>query len=359
MFLTLSKIQIINTLLIALALPLVIVSCGGSDSGSTTAPANAETVTTAVVSNQDIAISSSNSSQIANQSYSSTGRVGDITALQTPTTTIPIAAQVSATVSKQTVMSIAKKVFRTIDQNRSNGASVIGVTVTCTDGGTASVTPDLPASGPISGTTYTFSFSNCKEGIATTNGGIVYAGTVSTDTTGNLTNLDATFRFNQFSYSDAQTAVAINGGFTILLGTNAGVTTFSFKTTSPSNVLSFRDAVDAFELSNFDITLTSDAPNTVTTYSINYTVSTPDGRITVTTPALARFEQAFNKPYPYQGVVVVTGAVITGATTPTKVRLTVDSGGVGDATDTVTIEVDPTGAGYDQALTQNKIWSQL
>ncbi|MFV1982040.1 MAG: hypothetical protein ACC657_00750 [Thiohalomonadales bacterium] len=343
--LKLTKMRFINTVLIAST--LVLISCGGGDNTPAATTPGVPELSTAVISNQALVLDSTTSPKTAREIINLFSNVGDIPT--TPGTVKITAADISNPASRQSITKITKNLFTVIQNNNVNGISVIRATLSCTNGGTRTIPDNIPTALPVNlNGTYTVSFNNCKEGTATINGSITFTGSLIVDNAGAATSINAQFTFNNFTISDIGSNDSINGDFTIVMGTVAGVSTFSFSGTS----LSLRDELGATDIKNFNVTYTSNI--NIETFDINFTISSTfiDGVITVATPI--QFETTIGKEYPYQGQMMVTGA------NNANFRLTVNtpSAGGGIATDTVTLDIDADGVnGYETS--QTLMWSEL
>lgn len=346
MLLNLTKTRIAGTLVIAAAIPLVIVACGGGGG----APANSDVpqLSTAVISNQQVTITDKNAPNVANNA-SFTVKDG----ANSSNNQLPAAAEISKSPSKQSILKLAKSAFSNIEKNKSNGNSVLGATTSCPGGGSITLPDIIPTAGSSINGTFDFIFSNCKNGTSTVDGSFSFTGTIALDAIGNPTGINATFTFNNFTFSDVGQIGSIDGGFKVVMTTSlSGVDTFSFT----GKRLTFRDNTGAFELVNppsfteFNITYTSDTSTNVETFDVNYNVSSTfvGGNVSVITNV--PFEGLIGTPYPYKGQMTVTGAALGASNS--KVRLTaIDA-------NSVMLEVDTTGNGtYDFTKTLN--WTDL
>jgi len=342
MFLKTTKKRVINTLVIGIALPLIVVSCGGGDGGAPAAPvAGVPTLSTATIPTQQLTIDSTNSVSVAGNVRNVLPTFSDFSGAPSAN----ISGVELSTSPKKSIVNLTNRIFSQLKDSQID-SSVSGVLVPTCESGSKSEPTNIPTTGSFNGS-YTFSYSNCRVGNATIDGSFTIAGTVTLDSNNYLTNLNLTATFNNLTISDVGFIASIDGGFTIKYSDVVGTESFSFSGTR----LTFRDDQNAFEIKDFLIATTKDT--TLETFEANYTISSTliGGFLTVSTSV--KFEQTIVKLYPYIGQIEVIGAANT------KVKLTVDSGGVGDPTDTVTLEIDPDGLGYDSTLTQTLMWSQL
>ncbi len=293
---------------------LSLFACGGGDTTITIAPVL-----------DPITINALNAKLLAKQGYSTLTQLSDQTS--TLIQTAPSAASLS-------VVELAG-----VSSSNLKLAQADGIAQNCRVAGTRT-SSDLTINPVI------ITFDACDDGTTTITGQLTLTAAIVV-----TPDFNATVEFTDLQITDNSDGITItlNGGATVTITTpNIGVSIFTFKGT----LLSAKIGLDTVSFENFTVTRETNSDTNERTVTIDYSFSSSliDGSLTVTTedPFITRFDRL----YPYQGRLVVTGAQ------GSKLRLTVNSGTGGAASDTVTIEVDPDGNGYD-SLTQVVTWRDL
>ncbi len=298
---------------------LLLVACGGgggsAGGGGGVAPST------------PLAIDDSNSKTIAAEVIETTLAIGDAS------TTILGAKTDSG--SGLSINDINKQLVEIIANNQSNTALVSGVVYACGLGGSITA-PDNGGNGR-------YVFSNCVEQ------GIIFDGTLTISGNGDFfNNFNGSFSYSNFTITTSLGTDVADGTITVSWTFSGGVTTGAVST----SLLSFVSGSDYYDLINFNNNYTLNDNTQIETDNVAFTLNSSvlNGQVMLTTTA--DIQTNYLSLYPFAGQVICTGAANS------KVRATVNPGGTGLSSDTLTIETDADGDNIYES-SQVYMWSEL
>lgn len=319
-----TPIKNLTAFVIVTLFSLLITACGGGGGGGSAGSGGGGAGVG--VNSTPIAINSNNSKTVSGAAIDaslSTAGASNVLGIQT------------ASGSGLSLVDITQTVSDLVARNLGNGSFVSGIVVQCSQGG--SITK------PNSGFIGTITFSNCAEQNSTINGSVTISGSGDF-----VASFNGSLVFNTLSITTSLGTDVIIGTMNLSWVDNGVTETGTLS--SPS--LSVSNASITAALINLLDTYTIDQNLSVSTENISFTLNSSllAGSIAVITTQPIR--SYLSSTYPYAGQIICTGA------NNSKLRITVNTGGTGQPTDTVTVEVDADGDGIYES-SQILMWSQL
>jgi hypothetical protein len=303
---------------------IAVTGCGGSsDGGNDITP----------VDDTRIAITSENDKAVANQSMGA----AQATKTTNPVTGVQVTDS-SAGVSPVKLKHLIADIAAGLDTQQQ---AVVGIDISdvlCTSGSAS-------FDGNVNTGMGSYSFKNCQFSGITLDGGFKVSG--SGDVTGSPFN--GYFEYNHFSVDDpSEGKMTVHGRMNISWSTSGELETSNINFT----ILEAKVSNETINLKDYNEDYTYDNSTDRYTDNWSYTVASTllAGAVDVDTTQTVEGNEFYK--YPDAGQLVITGA------NNSKVRVTVDAGGVGYASDTVTVETDADGDGtYEDSETVT--WSEF
>jgi len=295
---------------------LLLAACGGGGGGS-------ETENTAP--STPIVINANNSVAVASEVISTTLASDDASTV--------LGAKTDSG-SGLNLNNINKNIIQIIANHSSNGQIVSGIVEACSLGGSISK-PDTKFG--------TYVFNNCMEPDLNINGNLTVSGS------GDLINsFNGSYRFGNLSITTPSGTDVINGSINTSWTFDGTLETGS----TSSQKLSLISGADFYDLINLQDDYTSNNNIQIDTDIISYTMNSSllDGQVTLSTPI--QIQSYTYNDYPFAGQIICIGA------NNSKVKASVNPGGSGISSDTVTIETDADGDDVYE-LSQVLMWSEL
>ena len=290
----------------------LITACGGSSSGDSSTPAPENSV----------AISDTNARNLALDAYNSAFVIFSGALESTNNTSANTASNSQSSSSSSSSRSISSfKLLISGDRSETFANKTTELTTNCSGGGSIVVTEvDNEPEGQInSGDSYTVAYTNCIEGLSTTNGSASFTFNNIADTSATVT-----FSFNNFSTVTPDYSSNINGSMSMSYSENGATDTFSI--TSPSISMSYNG--ESVTLTNYSIVATE--TGTQQTLDIDYVLTTPEGTVTVVTDPV--FQGSVFDDCPTLGTMTITGTNGSSASlnantgNPNTLLLTINNG---------------------------------
>jgi len=313
-----SKFNLLLTIL-ATSFALILSACGGGGSGGGSTPGG-------IAPSTPLPIDATNSKTIASEVID--------TAIVTNDAALSVLGAKTDSGSGLTIDAINKRVSEFII-NRTPSDLVTGVVIACSQGGSISA-PDNGFNG-------SYVFNNCAEQGFTTNGTLTVTGGGDF-----INNFSGTFTYSNFTYTNSLGTDVIDGSITVSWSFSGNVTSG----TTSSSLLSFVSGSDFYDLINLNNTYTLNDNNQTQTDDLSFTLNSSllNGQLTFNTTAAIQTD--YFSLYPFAGQIVCTGAGNS------KVRVTVNPGGTGMPSDTITVDTDADGDNIYE-LSQIFMWSEL
>ncbi|MEM7209098.1 MAG: hypothetical protein AAF434_14845 [Pseudomonadota bacterium] len=180
--------------------------------------------------------------------------------------------------------------------------------VDCAEGGTITLTfTDALPEGASAGDSFDINADNCSNGISTQNGGVSFEINSFSETDASFT-----FSYNNLNITSGSDTVNANGSITMSVSDNGTTETISIT----SSQLSISYNSDVVTLTNYSVIAT--LTGFTATLDADYTITTPEGSVTVTTDP--RFEGPTFNACPIVGTMTISGS------DGTSVSLNADTG---------------------------------